>query len=287
MEEIIEKASVLIEALPYIKTFSKKVFVIKFGGSMMMNEDIRRSILKDIVFMSFVGIRPVLVHGGGPAIDQKMKEHKLQPTFVEGLRVTDKKTIKIVVSALSELNKELVNQIEDLGAKSTGMSGYEDGLLKLRKLRSIPDIGYVGDVVSVDSAPISRKTSKGIIPVISPVGVGEKGDPYNVNADQASGHIASSLRSEKLLLLTNVKGIVRDSNDDASLISTLNIDEVERLIANGVIQAGMIPKVRAAIVALQGNVKKVHIIDGRIKHSLLLEIFTDVGIGTEIVKDQK
>lgn len=285
MEELIEKANVLMEALPYIKTFHHKVFVIKFGGSIMMNEDTRRGILKDIVFLSFVGIWPVLIHGGGPAIDERMRQKKLQPEFVEGLRVTDAKTIKIVVSTLSELNEDIVKEVEDLGGSAKGLNGYDDKLLKVKKRRSKPNVGYVGDVVSVSLAPINRLTSKGVIPIVAPLGMGEDGRPYNVNADQASAHIASSLRAEKLVLLTNVKGIIRDPDDEETFISTLSVEEVGTLIENKVIQAGMIPKVRAAIPALGAGVKKTHIIDGRIRHSLLLEIFTDKGIGTEIVKE--
>lgn len=284
MEKIIEKAGVLLEALPYIKTFRHKVFVVKFGGSILMNDNIRLSILRDIVFLSFVGIRPVLVHGGGPAIDRRMKEHKLQPEFVEGLRVTDKKTIKIVIRALSELNRGMVKEIKDLGANASGLAGCEDNLLKVKKHQSEPDVGYVGDVVSVNSASINRLVHKDTIPVIAPIGIGEKGEPYNVNADEASAHIASSLGAEKLVLLTNVKGVARVPDDEETLISTLNVEEAETLINENVIQVGMIPKVRAAIIALKGEVKKAHIIDGRIDHSLLLEIFTDKGIGTEILK---
>jgi len=289
MEEIIGKADVLIEALPYIKTFRHKVFVIKFGGSIMMDEDTRRVILKDVVFLSFVGIRPVLIHGGGPVIDERMRQKGLQPEFVEGLRVTDARTIEIVAGALSELNKDIVKEVEDLGGTACGLNGYDDKLLKVRKHWSESDVsesdvGYVGDVVSVSLAPINRLTSKGVIPIVAPLGMGEDGRPYNVNADQASAHIASSLEAEKLVLLTDVKGIIRDRGDEGSLISTLNVNKAETLIKEEVIQAGMIPKVRAAIIALGAGVKKTHIIDGRTKHSLLLEIFTDKGIGTQIVK---
>lgn len=284
MENIIEKADVLLEALPYITTFRHKIFVIKFGGSIMMTEDIRRSILRDIVFMSFVGIRPVLVHGGGPAINQRLKDKKIQPEFVEGLRVTDKKTMEIVIEALVELNAEIVSQLHSLGGRTYGLACYHDKILIVKKHRATPDVGYVGDVTSVDPTSIKRLTNKDTIPVIAPTGVGGDGKPYNVNADEASAHIATSLRAEKLLLLTDVKGIVRDQNDEDSLISTLRIDEVETLINNKVIQSGMIPKVKAACIALEGRVNKTHIIDGRINHSLLLEIFTDKGIGTEIVR---
>lgn len=285
MEEIIEKANVLIEALPYIKTFHHKAFVIKFGGSIMMDEATRRGILKDVVFMSFVGIRPVLVHGGGPAIDERMRQKRLQPEFVEGLRVTDARTIKIVVSTLSELNEDIVKEVGDLGGKAQGLNGYDDKLLKVKRHRSKPSVGYVGDVVSVNPTPMNRLASKGIISIVAPLGVGEDGRPYNVNADQASAHIASALGAEKLVLLTNVKGIIRDPDDEETFISTLSVEEVGTLIENKVVQAGMIPKVRAAILALGAGVKKTHIIDGRIRHSLLLEIFTDKGIGTEIIKE--
>ena len=284
MEKIIEKADVLIEALPYIKTFQRKVVVIKFGGSMLMNDDVRQGILQDIVFLSFVGIRPVLIHGGGPVIDQRMKASGIQPQFVEGLRITNKKSIPIVIKALSDLNKKLVNEIRQLGGQTEGLDETRR-ILKVKKHNLFKTVGYVGEISSVDRRSIVKLINQGYIPVIAPVGVKEKGKThYNVNADDVSAHVACSLEAEKLVLLTNVSGIIRNTEQGDSLISTLHIEEVETLISHKIIQGGMIPKIRAAILSLNSDVKKVHIIDGRIKHSLLLEIFTDQGIGTEIVK---
>jgi acetylglutamate kinase len=284
MEKIIEKADVLIEALPYIKTFQRKIIVIKFGGSMLMNDDVRKGILQDMVFLSYVGIRPVLVHGGGPVIDQRMKEVGIQPHFVDGLRVTDKKSIFTVIKALSDLNKQIVREIKQWGGRTDGLDETWR-ILRVRRHSLFKTIGYVGEISSVNKQPIVKLTNQDYIPVIAPIGVIEKGKMhYNINADDVGAHIASSLKAEKLVLLTNVEGIVRITEEETSLISTLHIDEVETLISNKVIQGGMIPKVKAAILALNSGVKKVHIIDGRIKHSLLLEIFTDKGIGTEIVK---
>ncbi|MCK4823268.1 acetylglutamate kinase [bacterium] len=284
MEKIIEKADVLIEALPYIKTFKQKVIVIKFGGSMLMNDDVRTGILQDIVFLSFVGIRPVLIHGGGPIIDQRMKASGTQPQFVEGLRVTRKKDIPTVIKALSDLNKQIVKEIRQLGGKTGGLD-ETCRILKVKRHSLFKNIGYVGEISSVDKRPIVKLINQGYIPIIAPVGVMQKGKAhYNVNADDAGAHVACSLEAEKLVLLTNVAGIIRNTEQGGSLISTLHIEEVETLISHKIIQGGMIPKIRAAILSLDSDVKKVHIIDGRIKHSLLLEIFTNKGIGTEIIR---
>lgn len=284
MEEYIKKADILIEALPYIKTFRHKVVVVKFGGSMIMDEQLRRGVLEDIVFLSSVGIRPVLVHGGGPIINQRIKALREQPQFVEGLRVTDKKEILVIVRTLSDLNKQLVKEIKELGG---GASGLDETckILRVKKHPLTKTIGCVGEVTSVNSLPIVRLLRKEFIPVIAPIGVARgHRNYYNINADQASAHIAASLSAEKLMLLTNVKGIREDIDKEESLISTLGVGQAEKLIESKAIQSGMIPKVRAAILALHSKVKKTHIIDGRLKHSLLLEIFTDKGIGTEIVK---
>lgn len=283
MEELVEKANILIEALPYIKKFRGKEVLIKYGGAAMDNEEIRRNVLEDLVFMNYVGIKPIMIHGGGPAITEKLKERGVTSQFVNGLRVTDKQTIDVVRDTLADLNKSIAHDINQLGARAIGLSGHDNEILNVVKHTANGDVGYVGDVTSVNIMPIKQLTEFNIIPVIYPLGIDEKGETYNVNADEAAAKIAVAMQVQKLIVLTNVKGIMRDYKDEASLISSLHVDEVEALIKNKVITGGMIPKVNAGITALKGGVKKTHIIDGRIKHSLLLEIFTDQGIGTEIV----
>jgi acetylglutamate kinase len=283
MERLVEKASILIEALPYIKKFRGKEILIKYGGAAMNNEDIRENVLHDLVFMNYVGIKPILIHGGGPSITERLKKDGIQSRFVDGLRVTDKRTIEIVVETLADLNKSIVHDINQLGARAIGLSGHDNEILNVKKVEASEDIGYVGEVTSVNILPLKELTEFNIIPVIYPVGIDGKGETYNVNADEAAAKIAMAMQVQKIMVLTNVHGILRDPEDLGSLISSLHVDEVEHLIKNKVITGGMIPKVKACTAALAGGVKKAHIIDGRIKHSLLLEIFTDQGIGTEII----
>ncbi len=286
MKDIIEKADVLIEALPYIRNFHGKVTVIKYGGSAIENERIRKGILQDIVFMSYVGMKPVLVHGGGPAISARMRKEGIEPKFTKGLRVTDEKVIKIVEDVLKEVNKDIVKELESLGGKAAGLSGRKDRLIKARRLKvGESDIGFVGEIISIKTGPLTKLIESNTIPVIMPLGIGSDRKAYNINADDVSAEIAASLSAEKLVLLTNVRGILEDTGDEGSLFSTLNIKEVEKLLERKVIDGGMIPKVKACVRALEKGVKKTHIIDARINHSLLLEIFTKEGIGTEIVKN--
>jgi len=289
MKDIIEKADVLIEALPYIRNFHGKVTVIKYGGSAIENERIRKGILQDIVFMSYVGMKPVLVHGGGPAISARMRKEGIEPKFTKGLRVTDEKVIKIVEDVLKEVNKDIVKELESLGGKVAGLSGRKDRLIKARRLKAgdlaAKDIGFVGEIISIKTGPLTKLIESNTIPVIMPLGIGSDRKAYNINADDVSAEIAASLSAEKLVLLTNVRGILEDTGDEGSLFSTLNIKEVEKLLERKVIDGGMIPKVKACVRALEKGVKKTHIIDARINHSLLLEIFTKEGIGTEIVKN--
>lgn len=283
MEQIIKKADVLIEALPYIKKFNKQIFVIKYGGSTIGDEHIKTGILNDLVFLSFVGIKPVLVHGGGPNITQKLKESGIKTEFVDGLRVTDSDTMKIVDEVLASINEELSKQIRQLGAKPLGLLGKDDIIVAKKKVIKGKDAGFVGEVESINEKPIKDALLKGCIPIISPVGKAADKKIYNINADDVACEIAGSLLAEKLVLLTDVRGIMRHSDDPQSLLGTLNIKDIEDLIQRKVISEGMIPKVRAAASALNKGVKKVHIIDGKLPHALLLEIFTDKGIGTEIV----
>ena len=283
MDTLVEKASILIEALPYIRKFRGKEVLIKYGGAVMNYPEIRENVLHDLVFMNYVGIRPILIHGGGSAITENLKKRGVQTRFVNGLRVTDKETVKVVAETLAQINREIVRDINRLGAQAVGMSGHDAEILNVIKHVANGDVGYVGEVVSVNTLPIRELTEFNVIPVISPLGIDAKKEAYNVNADEAAAKIASALQVQKYMVLTNVQGILRDPKDPSSLIPSLHVNEVEDLIKKKIITDGMIPKVNSCTAALQGGVKKAHIIDGRIKHSLLLEIFTDEGIGTEIV----
>ena len=286
MEEMIRKADVLIEALPFIQNFYDKTIVIKYGGAVLTDTQIRRNVLEDIVFMSYVGMRPVLVHGGGPYISKRLEEMGKEPKFVKGFRVTDEETIEVVEEELDKINREIVRQIISLGGSAISLSGKEDHLIEVKKHPDIDgqDIGYVGDVTKVNADIIQRMITSDIIPVISPIGIGKDGFTYNVNADQASAEIARALGALKLALLTNVPGILKNADDLDSTISHVTISDIDELMEKKIISGGMIPKVKACVRALERGVKKVHIISGKIPHGLLLEIFTDKGIGTEIVK---
>ena len=284
MEEIIKKADILIEALPYIQKFYGKTVVVKYGGAAMTSEEIRADTLQDIVFMNFIGMHPILVHGGGPLITREMHEMGKTPQFLDGIRVTDEETIKIVKKVLNSINNELVSEIISLGSKAKGLGGGKKNIFKIKKKEAKIDVGNVGVITEVDIKPIKRLLKKKIIPVIMPLSIGEDGQLYNINADEVAFSLAQALCAEKLVLLTNVKGILTDKDDEASLIHTLNVKEARDLMHRDIIQHGMIPKVKACVKALNSGVVKTHIIDGRITHSVLLEIFTDEGVGTEIVR---
>lgn len=284
MEEAIKKADVLIEALPYIKKFHKKIVVIKYGGSILSEEKIRKGVLEDIVFLSFMGLRPVLVHGGGPNISERMRQEGRKTEFVEGMRVTDEETLMVVEEELERLNGVIVKEISELGAKAIGLNGKDQKLIRVEKKKSKIDLGLVGHIVEINTPAISEELRKDKVAVILPMGMGLDKKTYNVNADEAASWIAIALGAEKLVLLTNVKGILRNPNDPSSFLSTLTVEEAKNLIKDSVIQQGMIPKVMACIDALDNGVKKTHIIDACVPHALLLEIFTDQGVGTEIIK---
>ncbi|MFA6600336.1 MAG: acetylglutamate kinase [Candidatus Omnitrophota bacterium] len=283
MDALVEKANILIEALPYIKNFRGREVLIKYGGAAMHLEDVRENVLQDLVFMNYVGIRPILIHGGGNAITANMKKRGIQSQFINGLRVTDKQTIEVVTETLAGINQEIVGDITRLGAKAVGLSGHDARILNVVKYEKDGDVGFVGEVTRVNIETIRGLTEANIIPVIYPVGIDARGETYNVNADEAAAKVAAAMKVDKLMVLTNVKGIMRDPADETSLISSLHVKDVQDLIDRQVITGGMIPKVRCCMSALRGGVPKAHIIDGRIKHSLLLEIFTDRGIGTEMV----
>jgi len=283
MDEAIRKADVLIEALPYIKKFHKKAIVVKYGGSILGEEKIRRGVLEDIVFLNFMGLRPVLVHGGGPNISDRMRQSGKKTEFVDGMRVTDAATLELVEEELQNLNDLIVKEINELGARAVGLNG-KDGIIQAEKKKAEIDLGLVGNIIGIDNEIILDELKKDKIAVILPMGRGKDKKVYNVNADEAAASIAVGLEAEKLVLLTNVKGIMRNPEDPHSFLSTLSIEEARGLIENSIIQQGMIPKVKACIDALSKGVKKTHVVDARTPHGLLLEIFTDQGIGTEIVK---
>ncbi len=284
MEEAIRKADVLIEALPYIKKFHKKVIVIKYGGSMMSDTKIRNGVLEDIVFLSFMGLRAILVHGGGPNISDRIRASGRKTEFIEGMRVTDPETLRVVEEELLVLNGMIVKELAELGAKSVGLNGKDNDLIQAEKKKTKVDIGLVGNIKGINSGLLNEELKKDKIVVVLPMARGKDKNVYNVNADEAAASIAASLPAEKFVLMTNVKGIMRNPDDKNSFISTLTVKEVNGLIEAKVIQQGMIPKVNACVSALMGGVRKTHIIDARTPHGLLLEIFTDKGIGTEIVK---
>ncbi len=283
MEEAIKKADVLVEALPYIRKFKNKIIVIKYGGSILGEEKIRNGVLEDIVFLNFMGLKPVLVHGGGPNISERMRATGKKTDFVDGMRVTDEETLLVVEEELKKLNLTIIQEIIALGAEAVGLNGKDKNLIQAEKKKAKVDLGLVGNIVDINTAAIMAELEANKICVILPMGRGPDKKTYNVNADEAASCIASSLKAEKFVLLTNVKGIMRNPEDPHSFISHLTREKVEGLIDDKVIQTGMIPKVKACINALDKGVKKTHIVDACIPHALLLEIFTDKGIGTEIV----
>ncbi len=291
MEKLIEKAKTLIEALPYIQTFRGKTFVIKYGGNAMIDEVLKQSFAQDIVLLRYIGINPVIVHGGGPQIGKTMERMGKQPTFVSGQRVTDEETMDIVEMVLGgKVNKEIVSLINRAGGKAVGLTGKDGGLIQARKLKmtktseetgetEIIDIGLVGEVTEVRPGTLEALDRGGFIPVIAPVGAGQQGETFNINADLVAGAVAGALRAEKLILLTDQSGILDKSKN---LIPSLNKNKVEDMVKAGTVSGGMLPKTKSCFDALEAGCVKVHIIDGRIPHALLLEIFTQEGIGTEI-----
>ncbi len=290
MKKLLEKANILIESLPYIRNFYGKTFVIKYGGAAQIDEGLKKCFAQDVVLFNFIGIRTIIVHGGGPKISEIMKRMGKEPTFVQGQRVTDKETMDIVEMVLGGLiNKEIVSFINRHGGKAVGLSGKDGGLIRAKKKllkkssqkdEEMIDIGLVGEVQEINPEILNSLERDGFIPVISPIGVNTAGDALNINADYVASAIASSLKAEKLLLLTDVPGI---KDGSGNVLSTLNKLDIMELINEGVIGGGMFPKVQACTRAIDNGVKKTHIVDGRVPHSLLLEIFTNEGIGTEIV----
>ncbi|NMB16211.1 MAG: acetylglutamate kinase [Firmicutes bacterium] len=290
MNGLIEKANVLIEALPYIRTFFGRTFVIKYGGNAMIDDELKKSVMLDLILLKYVGVDPVLVHGGGPAINEMMGKLGKKPTFVSGLRVTDEETMEIAEMVLAgKVNKEIVSLISKYGGKAVGLSGKDGNMIIARKKVVVGednqeiDLGHVGEVEKINPQVIRILSKEGFIPVISSIGVGYQGESYNINADSVAGELAIALEAAKLILLTDVEGIYEHPDDPKTLISALHIEQARKLVASGNISAGMIPKVEACIRAVENGVARTHIIDGRTKHSMLLEIFTDKGIGTMVV----
>ncbi|MFA5688243.1 MAG: acetylglutamate kinase [Kiritimatiellales bacterium] len=290
MQQMIEKAGVLIEALPYIQRFRGETIVVKFGGSIMESETGYRNILKDVAFMGCVGLQPVIVHGGGKSVSKKMRAANIQPNFIQGLRVTDGQTIEVVEEVLNnEVNPHLVEILKEYGSKARGIHG-EDIVRVKKHTGTNPqtgeelDWGFVGKVIQIDIEPVLAFLKADIIPVITPLGRGEDGRLYNVNADDVANAIARGLKARKLVFLSDVPGLLRDPSDPSTLITSLKLSEIEELISRGIISGGMLPKIGGAVEALKAGVNKTHIIDSSLPHSLLLELFTDKGVGTEIVK---
>ena len=289
-----DKAAILVEALPYIQQFYGKTIVIKYGGNAMINDDLKEKVMQDIALMKYVGIRPVIVHGGGPDITGFLKKVGKESDFVAGLRVTDEETIEIAEMVLDgKVNSEIVNLLNRRGVRAVGLSGKDAGLIKAHKKLATGyegedtkkvDIGYVGEVEQVDTGILEDLLQQGYVPIIAPIGVGDNGESYNINADYVAAEIAGALQAEKLLLLTDIEGIYKDFNDKSSFISTLHLPEAKQYIKEGIIAGGMIPKVEACLTALEQGAGKTHIIDGRLAHSIILEIFTSRGIGTQVVR---
>lgn len=294
MDGLIAKAEILIEAIPYIRKYFGKTFVIKYGGNAMINEDLKRAVMQDVVLLKFLGVNPVLIHGGGPEITQMLNRVGKKSQFIQGLRVTDAETMEIVQMVLvGKLNKGIVAQLNLLGGKAVGLSGQDANLLVAQKTSptmpadysgELPDIGFVGEVIKINTDVLEELIASNYIPVISSIGVGEDGVSYNINADTAAGELAAALKAEKLVMLTDIEGIFEDYRDQASLISALKVERAHQMINQSKIEGGMIPKVEACITALKAGVNRTHIIDGRKLHSMLLEILTDQGIGTMVVE---
>ena len=289
-----EDIGILVEALPYLRDFKDKVVVVKFGGKSMTDPTLRKQLLQDIIFLQCAGLRPIVVHAAGPEVPQMLQKAGKKPAFVNGLRVTDEEAVALTEMALvGRTNTDLVAEVNRLGGKAVGLNGKDANLIVAKKHLAdvyengevnLVDIGFVGSVEAVNTELLNVLLDAGYIPVIAPTGVGLQGESYNINADSAAGKIAGALKAEKLIVLTDVKGIYEDYHDENSFLSTLSFEKAQELIIRGSIDGGMIPKVKACITALSGGARKAHIVDGRVDHAILAEIFSDEGIGTEVVR---
>ena len=286
MDQITVKAETLIEALPYIRDFNNKRVVVKYGGSAMLDKNLEESVIKDVALLKLVGMQPIIVHGGGKEISQWIDRLGMETRFEEGFRVTDRATMEIAEMVLNRVNKNLVQMVEHLGVKAIGICGKDGGMLKVKKKTPHgKDIGYVGDIDSVNTEILDTLLENNFIPIIAPIGMDEYGETYNINADDAACAIAGAIRAEKLAFLTDVEGVCMNPSDPSSLVSVLNLIEANKLIESGIIKGGMLPKINNCIHAVNAGVGRVHILDGRRNHCLLLEFFTKKGIGTAIIGD--
>lgn len=286
MEKWIEKGNVLIEALPYIQRFNRKVIVVKYGGSAMLDKEFMMNVIQDVTLLKLVGFKPIIVHGGGKAISGYIEKLGMEPKFINGLRVTDEETLEVAEMVLSSVNKQLVSQVESLGVRAIGISGKDGALLTCKKKYSNgEDIGYVGEITKVNADILFDLLEKDFLPIVMPIGMDENFHGYNINADDAASAIAKAVKANKLAFLTDTEGVYLDPNDPKTVISEMTVSEAHELIKSGAIAGGMLPKINNCIEAIEQGVSRVHIIDGRILHSILLEIFTNKGIGTAILED--
>lgn len=284
MQKVLTKAQVLIDALPYIQQYNRKIIVVKYGGSAMSDEELQRNVIKDVTLLKLVGFKPIIVHGGGKEISRWVGKMGKEAEFVNGLRVTDEETMEIAEMVLSKVNKNLVTMVQELGVKAVGISGKDAGLLKVDKKYSDGlDIGFVGDIKEVDPEVLLNLLEHDFLPIVAPIGLDDDFNTYNINADDAACAIAKAVHAEKLTFLTDIEGVYKDPTDKSTFISRLTVDEVEGLITDGFVGGGMLPKLNNCTTAVREGVHKVHILDGRIPHCILLEIFTNEGVGTEIV----
>lgn len=288
MQQYLDKAEVLIEALPYIQRFNRKIIVVKYGGSAMVDEELKKRVIEDVTLLKLVGFKPIIVHGGGKEISKWVGKVGMEPKFINGLRVTDAETMEVAEMVLGKVNKSLVQHVEELGVRAIGISGKDGGLLKVEKKYSDgKDIGFVGEVKEVNAQILYDLLEKDFLPIVCPIGMDENYDSYNINADDAACAIARAVHAEKLAFLTDIEGVYKDPKDPSTLISELPISEAKKLIEDGYIGGGMLPKLNNCIDAIENGVSRVHILDGRIAHCLLLEIFTNKGIGTAILGDKE
>lgn len=288
MQEVMEKAQVLIEALPYIQRFNHKIIVVKYGGSAMIDEELKRQVIQDVTLLKVVGFKPIIVHGGGKEISRWVEKTGMHPEFINGLRKTDAPTMEIAEMVLNKVNKSLVQMVEELGVNAVGISGKDGGLLKVEKKYSEgQDIGYVGEITEVNPKILEDLLERDFLPIVCPIGMDANYETYNINADDAACAIAQAMQAEKLAFLTDIEGVYKDPEDKSTLISELTLSEARTLIADGFIGGGMLPKLKNCMTAIEEGVSRVHILDGRIAHCLLLEIFTNKGIGTAILDDKE
>lgn len=288
MQQYLDKAQVLIEALPYIQRFNRKIIVVKYGGSAMIDDELKKQVIQDVTLLKLVGFKPIIVHGGGKEISRWVSKVGMEPKFINGLRVTDEDTMEMAEMVLGKVNKGLVQLVEELGVRAIGISGKDGALLKVdKKYSEGRDIGFVGDIKEVNEGVLFDLLEKDFLPIVCPVGMDDSYQTYNINADDAACAIARAVKAEKLAFLTDIEGVYKDPEDPKTLISELRAEEARKLIAEGYIGGGMLPKLQNCIDAIENGVSRVHILDGRIPHCLLLEIFTNKGIGTAILNDKE